>query len=128
MAADRRTRYGSTRRCSGGRHQTPGTRRSRRSEFVSARRPAYNRHLGEAVTQWASCSLTQSAWARDFYDSKIAVGKTRHQALRALGNRRLEVLWHCRHKRRGAGIDPERLSGLQLVAQALAGDRTGAAD
>ena len=62
-----------------------------------ARRPAYNRHLGEAVTQWAFCSLTQSAWARDFYDSKIAVDKSRHQALRALGNRWLEVLWHCLH-------------------------------
>jgi len=49
------------------------------------------------------CSLTQSAWARDFYDSKIAVGKSRHQTLRALGNRWLEVLWHCLH----IGVVPE---------------------
>ncbi len=78
--------------------RAPVTRRSGRSEFVVARRLAYNRHLGEAVQQWAFCSLTQSAWARDFYDSKIAAGKTHHQALRALGNRWLEVLWHCLHK------------------------------
>lgn len=117
MAADRRARYAQ--------YQPVFWRRS---EFVVARRPVYNRHLAEAVTQWAFCRLTESAWARDFYGSKIAVGKTLHQALRALGNRWLEVLWHCRHKRRGAGVDPERLSGLQRVAQALAGDRTGAAD
>jgi transposase len=75
--------------------RAPVTRRSGRSEFVIARRLAYNRYLGEAVQQWAFCSLTRSAWARQFYDTKIAAGKTHHAALRALGNRWLEVLWHC---------------------------------
>jgi hypothetical protein len=75
--------------------RAPVTRRSGRSEFTIARRLAYNRHLGEAVQQWAFCSLTRSAWARQFYDAKIAAGKTHHAALRALGNRWLEVLWHC---------------------------------
>lgn len=73
----------------------PVTRRSGRSEFVIARRLAYNRYLGNAVQQWAFCSLRRSAWARAFYDSKIAAGKTHHAALRALGNRWLEILWHC---------------------------------
>jgi transposase len=73
----------------------PVTRRSGRSEFVVARRLAYNRYLGEAVHQWAFCSLTRSPWARQFYDTKIAAGKSHHTALRALGNRWLEVLWHC---------------------------------
>jgi transposase len=73
----------------------PVTRRSGRSEFVIARRLAYNRYLGNAVQQWAFCSLQQSAWARTFYDSKIAKGKNHHAALRALGNRWLEILWHC---------------------------------
>ncbi len=27
--------------------------------------------------------------------SKIAAGKSHHDALRALGNRWLEILWHC---------------------------------
>jgi transposase len=75
----------------------PVTRRSGRSEFVVARRLAYNRYLGNAVQRWAFCSLQQSAWARTFYDTKIATGKTHHAALRALANRWLEILWHCLH-------------------------------
>jgi hypothetical protein len=83
-------------RCYPGR--APVTRRSGRSEFTIARRLAYNRHLGEAVQQWAFCSLTQSAWAREFYDETTAASDTHHAALRKLGNRWLEVLWHCLHK------------------------------
>jgi hypothetical protein len=75
--------------------RAPVTRRSGRSEFTIARRLAYNRHLGEAVQQWAFCSLTRSAWAREFYDAKTAAGDTHHAALRKLGNRWLEILWHC---------------------------------
>ena len=75
--------------------RAPVTRRSGRSEFTIARRLAYNRHLGEAVQQWAFCSLNRSAWAREFYDAKIAAGDRHHAALRKLGNRWLEVLWHC---------------------------------
>jgi len=78
--------------------RAPVTRRSGRSEFTIARRLACNRYLGEAVHQWAFCSLSQSAWAREFYDTKIAAGNNHHSALRKLGNRWLEVLWHCLHK------------------------------
>jgi transposase len=78
--------------------RAPVTRRSGRSEFTIARRLACNRHLGEAVQQWAFCSLTRSGWAREFYDAKIAVGDRHHAALRKLGNRWLEVLWHCLDK------------------------------
>jgi transposase len=65
--------------CYGGR--APVTRRSGRSEFTIARRQACNRHLGEAVQQWAFCSLSRSAWAREFYDAKIAAGDGHHAAL-----------------------------------------------
>jgi transposase len=75
--------------------RAPVTRRPGRSEFTIARRLAYNHHLGEAVQQWAFCSLTQSAWAREFYNTKIAAGKNHHAALRALGNRWPGILWHC---------------------------------
>jgi hypothetical protein len=78
--------------------RAPVTRRSGRSEFTIARRLACNRHLGEATQQWAFCSLSRSAWAREFYDTKIATGDTHHAALRKLGNRWLEVLWHCLRK------------------------------
>lgn len=75
--------------------KAPVTRRSGKSEFVVSCRLAYNRHLGDAVQQWAFCSLRGSPWARQFYDQKRASGKSHHAALRALGNRWLEVLWHC---------------------------------
>jgi transposase len=75
--------------------RAPVTRRSGKSDYVVARRLAHNRYLGDAVHQWAFCSLTQSGWAREFYDHKIAAGKSHHNALRALGNRWLEILWHC---------------------------------
>jgi hypothetical protein len=75
--------------------QAPVTRRSGKSDFVVARRLAHNHHLGGAIHQWAFCSLGHSAWAREFYDEKIKSGKAHHAALRALGNRWLEILWHC---------------------------------
>ena len=75
--------------------RAPVTRRSGKSDFVIARRLAHNRYLGDAVHQWAFCSLTTSGWAREFYDAKIAAKKSHHNALRALGNRWLEILWHC---------------------------------
>jgi transposase len=82
--------------CYGG--KAPVTRRSGKSELVVSCRLAYNRHLGDAVQQWAFCSLRRSAWAREFYDEKRAQGKGHHAALRALGNRWLELLWHCLRK------------------------------
>jgi transposase len=73
----------------------PVTRRSGKNDFVVARRLAHNHYLGAAVHQWAFCSLLRSGWAREFYDSKVAAGKSHHAALRALSNRWLEILWHC---------------------------------
>lgn len=83
--------------------KAPVTRRSGKSELVVSCRLAYNRHLGDAVQQWAFCSLRRSAWARTFYDGQRAKGKSHHAALRALGNRWLEVLWYC--LRRGVLYD-----------------------
>jgi hypothetical protein len=60
-----------------------------------ATRLACDRYLANAVQQWAFCSLRQSRWAREFYDAQRARGKGHHAALRALGNRWLEILWHC---------------------------------
>jgi transposase len=73
----------------------PVTRRSGKRQFIVARRLAHNWFLGNAVHQWAFCSLTRSGWAREFYDAQIAKNKPHHQALRALSNRWVELLWHC---------------------------------
>lgn len=75
--------------------KAPVTRRSGKSELVIANRLACNGHLRDAVQQWAFCSLRGSGWAREFYDAHRARGNGHHAALRALGNRWLEVLWHC---------------------------------
>ncbi len=75
--------------------RAPVTRRSGKSELVVACRLACNRFLADAVHQWAFCSLEHSGWAREFYDAQRARGKRHNAALRALGNRWLEVLWHC---------------------------------
>jgi transposase len=75
--------------------KVPVTRRSGKSELVVAARLACNRYLADAVQQWAFCSLRTSGWAREFYDTQRARGKGHHAALRALGNRWLEILWHC---------------------------------
>jgi hypothetical protein len=74
---------------------TPVTRRPGTSDFVVARRPAHNHHLGAAVHQSAFRSLQRSHWAREFHDSKTAAGNNPHAALRALSNRRLKIHWHC---------------------------------
>jgi transposase len=79
--------------CCAGR--APVTRRSGKRDLVVAHRLACNRYLADAVHKWAFASLRRSAWAKDFYDTQRARGKSHHAALRALGNRWLEVLWHC---------------------------------
>lgn len=75
--------------------KAPVTRRSGKSELVVIHRQACNRHLASAVQQWSFCSLSYSSWAREFYQAKMAQGKGHKGALIALGNRWLEVLWHC---------------------------------
>jgi transposase len=75
--------------------RAPVTRRSGKRDLVVAHRLACNRYLADAVHKWAFASLRRSAWAKEFYDAQRARGKNHHAALRALGNRWLEVLWHC---------------------------------
>jgi hypothetical protein len=58
-------------------------------------RQACNTSLRDAVQSLAFCSLSTSRWAREFYDGQRAKQKSHHAAMRALGNRWLEVLWHC---------------------------------
>ena len=82
--------------CYGG--TAPVTRRSGKQVTIACRL-ACNRHLRQAAMQWAFCSLSQSDWARDFYDRQRAASKTHYKALRALANRWLELLWHLLHKR-----------------------------
>ena len=54
-----------------------------------------NRRLYDAVDHWALCALTTSPGARIFYDQHRAADDTHHQALRALGNRLVDILHGC---------------------------------
>jgi transposase len=73
----------------------PITRRSGKRELVVAHRLACNHHLADAMHKWAFASLRRSGWAKQFYQAKRAGGNSHNAALRALGNRWLEILWHC---------------------------------
>jgi transposase len=75
--------------------RAPVTRRSGKRDFVVAHRLACNRYLADAVHEWAFASLRRCAWAKQFYDAQRMRNKNHHAALRALGNRWLEVLWDC---------------------------------
>jgi hypothetical protein len=58
-------------------------------------RYARNRHLGDAIHQWAFCALTASPGARAYYDTLRARGTGHHAALRQLGNRLVGILHGC---------------------------------
>ncbi|WP_433288112.1 IS110 family transposase [Pseudonocardia sp. CA-142604] len=73
---------------------SPITRASGRKTVVLARY-ARNRRLGDAVHQWAFCTLTNSPGARAYYDTLRARGTSHHAALRQLGNRLVGILHGC---------------------------------
>jgi len=56
---------------------------------------ARNRRLGDAVHQWAFCSLKGSPGARAYYDTLRARGTGHQAALRQLGNRLVGILHGC---------------------------------
>jgi transposase/transposase IS116/IS110/IS902 family protein len=71
------------------------TRRFGKRELVVAHRLACNHHVADAMHKWAFASLRRSGWAKEFYQAKRVGGNSHNAALRALGNRWLEILWHC---------------------------------
>ena len=69
------------------------------SRKIALARYVRNRHLADAITWWAFCSLQSSPGARAFYDRHRAGGDTHHKALRALSNRWVGILHGClRHR------------------------------
>ena len=77
---------------------SPITKASGKHRVVLARFRR-NKHLADAVTWWAFCSLSSSPGARAFYDRRRAADDTHHQALRALANRWVGILHGClRHQ------------------------------
>jgi hypothetical protein len=58
-------------------------------------RYARNRRLGDAVQQWAFCSLRGSPGARAYYQQLRARGTGHQAALRQLANRLVGILHGC---------------------------------
>jgi transposase len=56
-------------------------------------RRACNKHLRQAVHQWANLSRARSAWAETYYQAHRARGQSHACALRCLGQRWLKILW-----------------------------------
>lgn len=76
----------------------PITRASGTRKVVLARY-ARNRRLGDAVQQWAFCSMRGSPGARAYYQSLRARGIGHQAALRQLANRWVGILHGClRHR------------------------------
>jgi transposase len=77
----------------------PVTIQSGKSRRV-LRRHACNRHLQEALIQFARCSLMRAgcgdegvAWVKDAYRARRQAGDTAQQAYRVLANRWATILW-----------------------------------
>jgi hypothetical protein len=73
---------------------SPITRASGRSKVVQARY-ARNKHLADAVQQWAFCSLRGSPGARAYYRALRDRNIGHQAALRQLGNRLVGILHGC---------------------------------
>lgn len=71
----------------------PVTDKSGKTEFVRMRF-ACRKVFRNVVYQFSFSTLTQSAWARKFYDCQRAKGNTNTKALRSLGNKWLKIIFH----------------------------------
>jgi transposase len=76
---------------------SPVTRASGKSRVVLARH-VRNRRLGDALDQWAFCSISSSPGARAYYDELRGRSKTHRQALRQVANRWVGILHACEEK------------------------------
>ncbi|MHB2029216.1 MAG: IS110 family RNA-guided transposase [Acidimicrobiales bacterium] len=73
---------------------SPVTRASGKSKVVLARH-GRNKHLADALDQWAFCSTNWSPGARNYYDELRARDKTYRKAIRQLANRWVGILHAC---------------------------------
>jgi len=72
----------------------PITASSGRSRWVHVRW-ACPTFLRQTFHEFAGCSISRSEWARVFYDTKIAAGKSHHATVRALAYKWIRVLFRC---------------------------------
>jgi transposase len=51
--------------------------------------------MRQTFVEWAALSIRESEWAREFYDSKKADGKSHHAAVRALAFKWQRIIFRC---------------------------------
>ena len=72
----------------------PITTQSGNQKFVSSRW-ACTKFLKQTFHEYAGLSIGRCLWAKAFYDSKIAAGKTPQAAKRALAYKWMRIIFRC---------------------------------
>ena len=72
-----------------------------------------DKHLRDAVTDFAADSRRANPWAQDLYRRARARGHDHPHAVRILARAWLYVIWHC--WQHGVGYDPAQHRALQAL-------------
>ena len=56
---------------------------------------ACSKFLRQSFHEWAALSITQSQWARAYYDQQRRRGKRHHAAVRALAFKWIRIIYRC---------------------------------
>ena len=100
------------------RHRQVGhSRRWRRSEKTGTRfRWSCDKHLRDAVTDFAADSRRANPWADNLYRQARSRGRDHQHAVRILARAWLYVIWHCWQD--NTAYDPHRHGALQAHLRA----------
>src|SRR5436305_928961 len=72
----------------------PVTESSGKSSWVHFRF-ACSKFLRQSFHEWAALSITQSQWARAYYELQVRRGKKHHAAVRALAFKWIRIIYRC---------------------------------
>lgn len=97
----------------------PVQEKSGRQRLVRFRRSC-PKFLRQTLHEWAGHTLTESGWARAFYDAKRAAGMDHHAAVRALAYKWTRIVFRC-WKDRVPYHEQTYLAALRRRGSALAG-------
>jgi len=89
---DNRDRYQKAENAQAEAGSAPITIQSGKKKYVKFRR-ACKKPFRATVHEFAFCSITQCAWAREYYDQQVAGGKTHTQAIRSLSNKWMKIIF-----------------------------------
>ena len=90
----------------------PSTRQSGKVKTVTFRWGA-NKHLRDALCDFAGDSRHDNPWAADLYTRAIARGHDHPHAVRILGRARAHIIWACWHN--NLSYDPSQHRALQNI-------------